>query len=209
MSCWYVYQLAHYIVHPIKCKNHVMDCITQTSSREKKLAVISHVCTMQIQVLSSQSLHGGTKVHLWLIGLDKSQKAQESGICRFICTYIAGGLMSDYNLSQTQQGGRKWHRCICVDGITESSLAEDEKLAGKKTMNWNKTYPLDSNLVHSLHSMRASVVSQTPAWFRCVGTCAFTDLLQYFKVWRAEATSLTNACQYQQVFCSYQHSQSL
>lgn len=168
---------------PLYCTSHQVykSCYGLHHSnfqQRKKLAVTSHVCTMQIQVLSSQSLHGGTKVHLWLIGLDKSQKAQESGICRFICTYIAGGLMSDYNLSQTQQGGRKWHCCICVDGITESSLAEDEKLAGKKTMDWNKTYPLDSNLVHSLHSMRASVVSQTPAWFRCVGTCAFTDLLQ-------------------------------
>ena len=64
LVCISTHSFAHYIVHPIKCTNHVMDCITQTSSRGKKLAVASHVCTIQIQVLSSQSLQGGTKVHL-------------------------------------------------------------------------------------------------------------------------------------------------
>lgn len=37
----------------------------------------------------------------WLTGLDETQKAQESGICRPICTNKAGGLMWDHNSTQS------------------------------------------------------------------------------------------------------------
>lgn len=44
--------------------------------------------------------------------------------------------------SQTRWGGRILHRCICADGSTVSSLAEDDKKVGSKNTGRHKANPL-------------------------------------------------------------------
>lgn len=85
--------------------------------------------------------------------------------------------------SQAQWGGRKLRCCICADGRTVSILAEDDKKVGSKNTHCDKTNPLVSNLVHSLHSWAVTVSTdcKTPVWFGCGATCACTAFILDFK----------------------------
>lgn len=75
--------------------------------------------------------------------------------------------------SQTRWGGRILHRCICADGSTVSSLAEDDKKVGSRNTGRHKANPLASNLVHSSYRPAKPIYLRLSCyWYTPLSVCS-------------------------------------